>query len=196
MSRTWIRGEVLSVVGAGLHSAPSEQIVRDPEQGRLPVWLLPFYFFVTLAAVVSRVPRRFSVAGMDFRNMTEYCFENSEEFPELVWRPMMKAGQEAQGKFVRAVDGAGRGSMASSDEGTAVNSEFDGPIMRAPRRELSLMKGELGGKFFRISGAKFFGACERRALGEKLLFLVENFEGIRARTAQINGGPPPKVVCP
>jgi len=96
----------------------SEQIVRDQNrrcQGGC------CHFFLLPRCGVSRVPRRFR-RRHGFRNMAEYFFENSEEFPNLFCADDER-GEKAQSKFVRAIDEQAA-VHGVSDEGIAIDGEF------------------------------------------------------------------------
>src|SRR5260221_11186128 len=100
--------------------------------------------------------------------MTEYFFENSEEFPKLFWADD-EGRQEAESEFVRAVDEQAA-VHGFSDEGTAVDSEFDADHEAFAADFLDERK--LLRELF-DSSANFRSA--RGGVGEDFCF-VENFE--------------------
>src|SRR5256885_927587 len=116
---------------------------------------------------MSRVPRRFR-RRHGFRNMTEYFFENSEEFPNLFCADDER-GEEAQSKFVRAIDEQAA-VHGFSDEGIAIAGEFDADHEAFTA---DFLDERVFGREFFDSGTNFGAASG--CIGENFCF-VENFE--------------------
>src|SRR5215470_18696 len=108
-----------SRVCAGLHSAP---VSRSFETRTGAASVVVAISFLLPRCGVSRVPRRFRRRHR-FRNMTQYLFENSEEFANLFCADD-QGGEEAQRKFVRAIDQEAA-FHGFGDERSAVDGEFN-----------------------------------------------------------------------